>query len=220
MSIIHGLSYLGPVRLGTTIAVMRHAATAAGVNYKGVSVESDSVLVTVFVNSIGGGTTLDVNVTTATEDGKEFPIITFPTLSSASTQLILKKASFTLSKIIVRATYSGACDFSIDLRAISSGESSTKIVGATSATSQKYTATATPAILIPASLQDRSGLVLKNYGPSGTVFVGYTLAEATLGQGFPLAVGESIGLDVAGGQAIYAVTSGPTIDVRTMSAGG
>lgn len=215
----HGIEYLGPVAVGRSIPVYRESLSAAATLQKTVLLEADSCLISLWVSSLSSGS-LSVEVSTITEVGREFPIITFPAVTGPTSNLLLKKASLAMSRVVVRVIATGVCSFDVDLRGIGAGEASTKIVGSSNAVAVKYAATSTPGIVIPSTLSDRNGLVLKNNGPTGILYMGFSLAEATLATGYPLAVGESLALDIAAGVNIYGVSSGGTLDIRTMQAFG
>lgn len=219
MTVVPSLEFLGPVPQGRTVPVFRASLTAAATLQKAVSLDADSCLVSLWVSSISSGS-LTVRVTTITEVGREFEVITFPAVTGPTTNLLLKKASLAMSRVRVEAVATGPCDFEVDLKGISVGEASTKLVGSAAATAVKYTATGTPAILIPSSLADRTAVQIQNNGPTGTLYLGFSLAEATLASGFPVPVGGQWVGDLASGQVIYAVTSGPSVDVRTIQAYG
>lgn len=210
---------LGPVDQGRTILALDENWTGPDSKSTTVLITSDSVLVSVWVESITGGS-LTVTGTTITEEGKEFEIISFPPILAHTTQLLLRKASLALSKIRLTAVTTGPCDFQVHVKGISIGETSTKIAGSAFATAIPYIATSTPAILVPATLQDRAAVQILNNGPSGTLYIGFTPAEASPGNGYPIGVGGYWSGDLAAGGLIYASTSGPAIDVRTIQAFG
>lgn len=214
-----GVEFLGPVAVGRVVPVFRETQAAAVTLQKTVLLEADSCLISLWVTSITGGS-ITVTASTITEVGREYPIITFPTVTGPTTNLLLKKASLAMGRVIVKVVTTGACTFDIDLRGISAGEASTKLVGSAGATAVKYTATSTPSILIPSSLTDRSSIQVSNNSAAGTLYIGFTLAEATLSGGYPIAPGGFWVGDLTSGQVIYAVTDGPSIDVRTVQAFG
>jgi hypothetical protein len=81
------------------------------------SVHSDSVLATLWVNSISSGS-LTVSVYTLTDSGKEILLFEFPILTAASTNLIMKKSGVSLQRFRVEATYSGVCSYEVYVRSI------------------------------------------------------------------------------------------------------
>jgi hypothetical protein len=210
------MAIIGPIPYGKTETIISRTAIIAGTITEYFHIESDSVLVSVFADVVSG--TLDVSVYTLTEEGKEIGIITFPQLSAPTSELLLKKAAAAMSRIKVVATYSGATTFEVRARSIGAGESTVKILGASSGQTSAGTVTVTPSVLIAASLGDRTGLIIKNYSPSATIFLGYTLAAANPTTGYPLGPGESLGMDISSGVALYAVASAGTVDIRIMVA--
>jgi hypothetical protein len=114
----------------------------------------------------------------------------------------------------------GPASFDIDIRALATADGSTRILGAATASVTALTVTSTPAILIPASNKDRNGLTIKNHAGGGILYLGFTLAEATTSTGYPVYQGADFAADLAAGQAIYAVSSGPTLDARIAEALG
>lgn len=83
---------------------------------------SDSLLATLWVNSISSGT-LDVSVYTLTDTGKEQLLFSFPTQSAPSTNLLLKMDGTGLQRFRIQATYTGVCDYEIYIRAVHSASS-------------------------------------------------------------------------------------------------
>lgn len=207
------MAIIGPIAYGKTETILSLSATGSGTRSESFSIESDSVLVSLFAEVVSG--TLDVSVYTLTDDGKELGIINFPQLAAPTSELLLKKAAAAMSRIRVVATYSGATTFEVRARAIGAGESSVKILGASQAKASQLTVGTTPTLLFPISLQDRAGLIVKNNG-SVILYVGYSAAEATPANGYPIAAGESLGIDVGSGATIYARAASGTVDVRLM----
>lgn len=205
---------------GTQERFLAEVTTGAGTSEREGSIQSDSLLATLWVNSISSGT-LSVVVYTETEPGKDRDIITFPTVSAPSSELLMRKAGVSLQKFRVVVTYTGVCDYEIYIRATEGiGESSNKILGADSWKVSSTTVTTTPGILIPASLEDRNGLVIKNWSPTGSVFIAETLAKATTAIGYPLAPKDALALDVAAGVSVYAVADAGSVDIRIAESGG
>lgn len=211
----------GPIPRGKTRRVIDEVATAAGTTTREFGIDSDSALISLFVESTSGD--VDVVVKTLTEDGKEFVSTIFPTISSATANLVIRKAATAMTRLKVEVTYTGACTYEVRAKAIGFGEVSTKLLGAADATASQKDIGTTPTVLIPSALSDRAGLVVKNYGQNPgapTLFIGFTAAEAASGNGFPLEPGEPLGMDIDAGQEVYAVASSGTVDVRIIEAGG
>jgi len=76
---------------GTQERVIFDTPTAPGTTEKEGSVQTDSLLATLWVDSVASGT-LDVSVYTLTDTGKEVLLFSFPTISAPSSSLLLKKA--------------------------------------------------------------------------------------------------------------------------------
>lgn len=207
----------GPIAVGKTMTVFTTNATAAGSDSRDFSIESDSILVSLFVDSVGGD--LDVVVYTMTESGKELEIIRFPTISAPTVELLLKKAAAAMSRIRIEATYTDAATFEVRAKGITAGQTDVKISGAANFQVSQKTISTTAELLIPASLTDREGLVIKNFS-GNTLYIAETLAKAITGTAYPLSPGESLGMDLASGAELYAVADSGTIDVRIAEAGG
>lgn len=211
---------VGPIAHSKTCTIMDLVSTGgAGSKTVEASVESDSVLVSLFAEVVSG--TLDVVVYTLTESGKEVEILSFPQLAAPTGELVIKKAAVTMSRIKIVATYSGDSTFEVRARGIGIGETSVKIAGADEAkASQKDISTGTPTVLIGSSLTDRGGMVIKNYTAGTVLYVGFSPAETTLANGYPIGSFESLGLDIASGVTVYAVADTGTVDVRLLESGG
>lgn len=204
---------------GTQERLIHEVTTVAGVTSREGSVQSDSILVTVFVNSITSGS-LSVSVNTLTDNGKELNIITFPSVSAPSTELLLKKSAVTMQRFVVNVTYTGVCDYEVYVRAISgAGEASVKIVGASNLNTSSISINTTPQVLIPSALTDRNGLTLKNWIGGGVLYVADSIPKLSTTDCWPVSLGEVWSLDVAAGTEIYAVASAGTIDVRIAESG-
>ena len=204
---------------GTQERLLKEITVGAGTASKEGSIQSDSLLVTVWVDSITSGN-LVVTVSTLTDNGKEVNIITFPTLSAPTTSLLLKKSGVSMQRFKVTATYSGVCEYEVYVRAIEgAGESSVKIIGSAALETSATTVTTVPGVLVPAALVDRNGLSILNYGGGGTLFISESLAKLTT-QAWPVQAGGGWSLDIQAGVTIYAVSSSGSLDVRIAQSGG
>jgi hypothetical protein len=178
--------------------------------------DSDSLLVSLYVRTLTSGT-LDVYVLTYTSPGEDVEIIRFPQITAPTTDLLLKKSADTMSNSILVIEYTGSCNLQVVGRGMGSGTTSARILGATELRASPAPVTTTPALLIPAALVDRAGIVIKNNTPNSILYIGFKLAEATTTIGYPMGGGECIGIDIEAGQEIYAVGS-TSIDVRLIEA--
>ena len=198
--------------------VIKEATTAAGSTSRDGSVITDSLLATLWVDSVTSGT-LSVEILTLTDEGKEVSIVSFPVVNAGTTNLLLKKAAVTMQRFRVVATYSGICEYEIYIRAVNgAGEASVRIVGAATLQTSSETVTTAPDVLIPSTLTDRNGLTIKNYTGSGTLFVSEDLAKLP-SEAWPISPGEVWFLDIAAGVTIYGVSSGGALDIRIAQSG-
>lgn len=205
------------LEVGGQDRILQETTVGGGTTVREFSIQSDSVLVSLFVDSVTSGD-LSVVVYTLTDTGKEVDIMSFPTISAPTAELLLKKAAVSMSRVKIVATYTGVCSYEIYGRAISIGEASVRILGAVTGRASATVITTSPAVVVASSLEDRQGLVIKNNNTTGTLYLGFTLAEATTSNGYPLGPQESIGLDVQSGTAVYGVGT-TTIDLRLLEAG-
>jgi hypothetical protein len=182
-------------------------------------IDSDSLLVSLWVNSVTAGA-LTVTVTTLTDEGKETQIISFPAVSAPTAELLLKKSAVSLQRFKVTATYTGGCDYEIYVRAIAgSGESSAKILGSDNWQVSQLTLGTTPQVLISSSLNDRNGVLIKNWSAAANVFIGESLAKADPLIGYPLAAKDALALDIAAGAEVYGVSDIAGADLRIVESG-
>lgn len=215
-----------PLPRGKTCNIINETTTGSGTTNRLFSVDTDSILISLWVDSVGGA--LDVKIYTYDDTGQEAEVIIFPTISSPTTNIQLRKASTTLANIRVEATYTAATQYRVTAKGIGSGsgDTSIKIAGYEDASSTSSTLVAdTTTLLIPSALTDRAGLNIRNWGDgaggsSVIVYLGFTAAEAVPSVGWPMVVGEGLGIDLAAGVALYAHAAGATADVRILQAGG
>jgi len=212
------MSIIGPqpVHRAKTSTILDIEATEAGSISQEFATDADSVLISLFAESVSG--TLDVVVYTLTEEGKTLPVIIFPQLTAATSNLVIKKAAAIMSRLKVEAIYSDATAFEVRARGIGVGTTSVKILGANEGKSSQRDIGTTAESIIPSSLSDRVGIIVRNNSPTGTLYLGYTSAEASPGNGYPLEAGESLGIDLAAGAELFGEASSGTIDVRVMEA--
>lgn len=204
---------------GGQTRLVQEVTTGSGVTVKQGSVKTDSLMVSLWVSSVTSGT-LDLVVTTLTEEGKESEIIVFPQVSSGTASLLLKKAAVTLQRFKVTATYTGVCEYEVYVRAIEgAGEASVVIVGPANLSTSSATVTTTPGVLLAPTLTDRQGVALKNMSSTATIYVSEDQAKLP-GDAWPIGPGETWGLDVASGVTLYAVASAGSVNVRIAEVGG
>lgn len=204
---------------GTQEKLIAESTSGAGTTSREGSIQSDSLVATLWVNSVTSGS-LSVSVYTLTDTGKEVVLFSFPVLTATTVNLLLRKSGISLQRFRVAATYTGQCDYEIYIRAVEgAGESNSRISGASSFTTSQITIGTSPTILIASSLIDRQGLVIKNWGTGGDLFISESSGKLS-GQAWPLGPKDALALDVSAGVDIFAVASTGTIDVRLAQAGG
>lgn len=207
-----------PLKLGKELPVFNSSPTAAGTEEYRFIVEADTVLFSVQASVVSG--TLKVEVFTEGTDGAEVRTIEFPELSAPTTDLLLRKASATMQKVVVRATYSGACTFVVRARGTATGEASFRILGANDLVVSKTSVSTTAGAVVTAALTDRATVVIKNNNSTtGVLYIAETLAKATT-DAYPVGPQESFVVDIQAGQEIFGVADAGTIDVRIAETGG
>lgn len=207
------------LNIGTQERYISETTIGSGVTVREGSVRTDSILVSLFVTSVASGN-LSVVVTTLTDEGKEATIITYPAISSGTTNLLLRKAAVTLQRFRITATYDSACTYEVYVRSIEgAGAANATISGSTSFTTSKTLVPSTPTILIPLSLDDRNGMSIINTSPTTTMWISEDSLKLPL-QAYPIYPGQSFALDVSAGVVIYALADSGTIDIRIAQSGG
>ncbi len=209
------------LRVGRTVTALDVTSLGAGSREVAISVESDTVLVSVYVETTTGDLDVDVYTSAGTEGvpGAELNIISFPTLTAPTTELVLKKAALSMGYIRVVSNYTGACRFVVKVRGIATGEASVRLLGQNEARNYATIVTNSAALLIPSALSDRVGIALHNTDTVKVVYIGFTLGSTTVADGWEVGPGEKIGLDVAAGVEIYATTAAGSSTVKILEAG-
>jgi len=187
---------------------------------------SDSLLVTLFAEVLTG--TLDVSIWAITVGGpadstpaQEIKLFSFPTISAPSTDLLIQTAAAVTQRLRIKATWIGAAKFDVQARAIDGGTSKSQVITAGALVMDKVTINAgAPQILIPFSLTESVGFLVKNWSSNGAVvYVAETTAKATPSLGFPIAPGDTFDVSVKAGQAYYASSSINGADLRIIKGG-
>lgn len=205
---------------GTQQKLIGETTTGAGTTERVGSIATDSILVSLWVSSISSGS-LTVTVVNETVPGREEEIITFPEISDVTSELVIKKSGASLANFRVRASYTGVCTYEVYVRAIEgAGESSSRIIGASTWENSQGDVTTTPALLIPSSLTDRQGLIIRNNSASGILYVSSSEDTCTTTEGWPLYPYEVFPVDLSSGAEVWARSSAGTIDARIFQAGG
>lgn len=211
--------YLSPIPQGKTVRVASEAPTSAGTTSWTFTTDADAVLISLYVASVSGD--LDLELYTQTEEGKDLLIATFPTVSAPTANLLIKKGATIISQLKVVATYTAAATYEIYARGVSAAEASVKVLGATSARASQTNISTSATLAVPAALTDRSGLVIKNNNGLGgaSIYIGFSAAEATIANGYPISAQESLGIDIASGVELWAISSAGTTDIRLLESG-
>jgi hypothetical protein len=132
----------------------------------------------------------------------------------------LKKSGIAMSRFRVVATYTGICQYEVYIRAIEgAGESSVRILGSNGFQVTQLTVPAVATELLPASLTDRTGVIIKNWSTTTNMYVAESSVKATVAGGYPVAPRDNVTLDVAAGVSIWAISESGTVDVRLGESG-
>lgn len=199
--------------------MLAETTVGAGSRVAQSSIQSDSLLATLWVSSVTSGN-LSVSVYTLTDTGKEALLFTFPTVTAPTTNLLLKKSGISLQRFKVVATYSGICEYEVYVRAVEgAGESSARILGSDNWRVSQQDVTTSPGILISSTLTDRNGVLVKNWSQSSTIYLGEELAKADSSVGYPLGPRDAVAMDIAAGAEVYAVSDTGTADIRIIESG-
>lgn len=208
---------------GVQLSVLRRDEATAGYADVVFDVQSDSLLTTLFAEVLTG--TLDVAVYAITQGGPadsapahELQLYDFPVLSAPTANLLIQKAAATTSRVRVKATWTGACKFDVQARAINGGTSETSVVSANEVSTDQITINAgTPQVLVPAALVDNIGFQVRNWSSNGAiVYVSETQANAVPARGWPLGPGDVLSISVKGGQTWYASSTVDGADLRIL----
>jgi hypothetical protein len=208
------------VNQGRTLVLFDGTLTGSGTTSVDFVVHSDTLLLSVYVRDIPSGT-LTVSCDTFTVTGEDNTVIAFPVITAPSTELLLRKAAVTLSNCRLDLAHTADVEVQIVAKGIATGDLNVKIAGASAAKASSKSLTGTsPVLLVGASLNDRSGIVVKNFNTSGTFYVGFSIAGTTVANGYPLAPGEALAVDLSAGQEIYVVKGAApaTLDIRLIEA--
>lgn len=208
---------------GVQLSVLRREETTAGNADITFDVQSDSLLTTLFAEVLVG--TLDVSVYAITQGGPadssvahEVLLYSFPQVSAPTTDLLIQTAAATTARVRVKATWTGACKFDVQARAINGGTSKTQVITANEVFVDQITINSGPAqVLIPPSLVDNIGFQMRNWSSNGAiVYVAEDQAKATAALGWPCGPGDVLSISVKGGQTWYASADKDGADIRIL----
>lgn len=211
---------------GVQKSVLSKNELSAGYDEVTLAVDTDSVLTTLFVESLTGSLNVDVYAITVGGTGDSTPphevlLYSFPTITSPTANLLVQTAAAVTKKLRIKATWTGPAKFDVQARAIDGGASKTQVITAGSIEMDQVTINSGPAqVLIPVSLVDEVGFLVKNWSSNGAVvYVAETAGKATTSKGFPLAPGDSFDVSVKAGQAYYATATIDGADLRIVKGG-
>src|SRR5258707_822681 len=105
------------IHVGTQERLLTETTIGSGVTSREGSIASDSLIATLWVDSVTSGS-LTVSCYTLTDVGKEVLLFTFPVVSAPTTNLLLKKSGVSLQRFRIQATYTGICSYEIYIRAV------------------------------------------------------------------------------------------------------
>ena len=207
------------INLGEVCPVLNECPTEASSISKCITVQSDGVLLSLFVQELTG--TLDVNIYTLTRAGEEKLIDSFPQITAPTTELLLRKQIEVHDQIRVEVITSDAAKYDIRAKGVSAGVSSVTIQGASDWEVSNSTIPNVPTLIIPSDLDDRNGLLLRNANFAGTEILRVAESEAKLLAGIYASVlpGESIQPDLRAGSEIWGESSGVDIRVEIVEIG-
>lgn len=207
------------MNLGVQLDMLTETTVSAGSSQRDFILQSDAVLGTLTVDAIPFGETLEVSVLGIVDD-EEIEVFSFPIISTP-VDLILKRSGPTVSHLRVVTTYTGAgIVYKVQCRAINSGSSDVKILGAAGFRVSQMTVGTTPTLLIPAVFNDRAGIVLKNWSSTQTVFIAESMAKADVLIAYPLAPKDALAVDITAGAEVWAISDAAGADIRIGESGG
>lgn len=207
------------LKQGLQEILLKEAPTSSGTTVKDFSIQSDAALFLLWVNSVADNITIDVY--SILDDGsKETLILSFPKTTAPSTEIAQKRTGTVSTRLRVKVTYTGACDYELSVRAVATGSSDTRILGGSSLKVSKKTVNSVVGLLVPASLVDRAAIAIKNWSTSGTIYVAETNSKANQNNGWPIGPKDALGLDIQAGVELYASAVDGPCDVRIIESGG
>lgn len=207
------------LKQGLQEVLLKEAPTSAGTTVKDFSIQSDAALFMLWVNAVSDNITIDV-YSILDDTNKEVLILSFPKITAPTTELVQKRTGTVSTRIRVRVSYTGSCNYELSARAVATGSSDTRILGGASLKMSKKIVTNVVGLLIPASLVDRAAIAIKNWSTSGTIYVAETPAKANQNNGWPIGPKDALGLDIQAGVELYATAVDGPCDIRVIESGG
>lgn len=209
-------SGINVLQQGRTLTVISETVYGTGTTKKTFASISDGAIISLYVSSITGS--LSIRVLTETSAGKSYELFSFPTVTSPTNGLTLKTAAPTMENITIEATYNGDVEYEVHARGVASGEVSAKVVSPSNATTGRVLVSTVPTLIVAASNSNRSAILLRNTDDNGTLYIGFSEAQASTANGFPVLPGENFMLNISGGQALYGIGTVSPMDIRYVEA--
>lgn len=206
---------------GKNRRIIHEAPAAAGTKTEKFTIDAESVQISLFVTSTSGS--LNVTVYTWTENpAHRVAVITFPTITATTTDLLIRKSSATMSQLTVEVTYTDAAEYELWARGVSAAEASVRIIGAGEFDVTQTTVSVAGTLLVPAALTDRIGVGIfnDNTAAADKLYIGPTALKSATSAGVPVQAGGNVTMDVAAGVAIYGSPASGAVDVRIAEIGG
>lgn len=206
--------------IGKNVRVKKDAPTGAGSVRVPFTIEAPDVFTTLYINNVVGTISveiyqyvdhIDLDKRRILQDYGSFT-------SSDNDTLITRKAGAQLQQLYAEITYTDACEYEFWVRGAAQDESSVRVLGANTGRNSQTTIGTTPINVIPSALTDRAGVVIFNNSSSVTAYWGYTAAEATVTEGYPLLPKQPLGIDIAAGTTIFMRAETTTVDLRISEA--
>jgi hypothetical protein len=225
------------INTGTQVRFINETTVGAGTTSLDGSLKGDSLLASLYVDSISSGT-LTVSVFTLTDSGKEALLFSFPIVAAPTASLLLKASGISLQRFRVQADYTGICTYEVYVRSIdgvgtqdinvlgqpiqvtvASGNIDVRILPPSVWQTSQVTVGTSAVTIIPAALTDRKGLLVKNWSSTTDCYIAESLPAASTATAYPLSARDAIAIDLTAGTAVYGITVSGTADIRIVQAG-
>jgi hypothetical protein len=207
------------LKQGLQEVLLKEAPTSSGTTVKDLSIQSDAALFLLWVNSVADNISIDIYAI-LDNSNKEVLVASFPKVTAPTLEVMQKRTGTVATRLRVRVTYTGACDYELAVRAVATGSSDTRILGGATLKVSRKTVTNVTSLLVPASLVDRAAIAIKNWSSSGTIYIAETAAKANQNNGWPIGPKDALGLDIQAGVELYASAVDGPCDIRIIESGG
>jgi len=201
--------------------LLSESTTGASQESKSISVRSEAVLLSLYVEEVTG--TLDVNVYTWTKENpyEEKLIDSFPQITAPTGELVIRKQIEVMDHIRVEVITSDAAKYNVKAKGVRAGISSVSIQGAGSWQVTNDTVTSTPTLIISGGLAGRTGLLVKNanYNTGDILQVAESEAKLLAGIYYSVAPGAEVQPDVDAGNEVWMQSDGNPIRIEIIEVG-